>query len=289
MALPAWASFIAELVKHEWPYPWCHGMRMYIRDLVQPPSVTVATLEAPRVDHCLVELGPDIIEKGLKEDAADPDLPIATRLNCVLILGGMDQSHRRYDDALKKYDSVLRCAIKTDNQILATAALNGIGETLEKKGDNVGAERYYGAAIENSTTGPAPTNPAVFIATLNAANLAFKQEQWAEAEQYYIAAEQMSNVQSSPRTRVECMENRGVCLYMQQKVHEALTLWDFADACAVGGEFYGNAERIVQKRLDHFRHVKDDQNIYRSETRIAELRKLAAANEPQPATSGGAA
>ncbi len=278
----AWAAFAAELLRHDWPYPWLRGMRIYLRDMVNPPPLTAATLEAPRVDHCYVDLSNEIIEKGLQEDAGDPTLPVETRLNCVLILGGMDQSHRRYDDAIVKYDCVLRSATKLQNQVLAVAALNGLGEVMEKKGEDDRADKYFGAAITSSEGAPVPTNPALFMATLNSANLALRTQRWADAEHYYAAAEQMANVQSSPRTRVECMENRAVALYMQQKVPEALALWDFAEHCARGGEHFDLAERILRKALDHYRLLSDEPGISRTESRIASAQRREPATGPAP-------
>jgi hypothetical protein len=277
-----WASFCVALLKHDWPYPWCRGMRIYLRDLVDPPALTMATLEAPRVDHCLVDLGPKIVEEGFKEDAADPELPLEYRYNCVLILAGMDQSHQRYDAAMEKYECVFRGATNIYNPVLATAALNGMGEVNEKKGEDDKAARCYAAALESSAASPVPTNPAVFIATLNCANLALRKEQWADAEQYYGLAEHMAAIQSDPRTRVSCMENRGVAIYMQQRVPEAFKVWDSAEYSAVAGNNHDLAESVLRKELEHYRLIKDEQGIASTQLRIAQVQR----RDPLPSTNG---
>jgi hypothetical protein len=282
MDVAGWAAFCAALIKHDWPYPWCRGMRIYLRDLPEPPALSMATLEAPRVDHCLVDLGPDVIEKGLKEDAGDESLPLEQRLNCVLVLAGMDQSHRRYDGAMEKYECVFRSAVKIYNPVLATAALNGMGEVNEKKGDDDKAARCYAAAMESSGASTTPTNPAVFIATLNSANLAQKRQQWEDSEQYYNLAEHMAAAQSDPRTRIACMEQRGVAIYMQKRVPEAIQVWESAQSSAVAGGNSDMARSILNKELDHYRFAKDDQRANETQRRIAQL-PLA------PAQNGGAA
>lgn len=274
-----WTAFASELVKHEHPFPWCHHMRMYLRDMADPPLLTQATKGKPRIDHCWVDLSHATIEQGLKEDAADDTLPLGDRMQAVLMLAGIDQSHKRHDDALNKYRLVATYAGKVNNPPLAAAAYNGMGETYEAMNRPQDAQKAYGVATQAAGEGGVPAAPVMLNTMLNTGNLAYKQERWGDAEGAYQNAEHLAGLQSSPKTRVQCMEQRGVAVYMQGRKDEALSVWDTAIVSARAGGFPDLEESVLGKQRDHYMAIKDDAGVARTEQRIAEARSRAAQQE----------
>jgi hypothetical protein len=200
-------------------------------------------------------------------------------MQATVMLAGMDQSHKRHEDALTKYRLVARYAEKTNQPALAAVAFNGMGETYEKMGEPEKAERMYGTALESSSEGDPPATPVMLNAMLNNANLAMVQERWPDAEGYYKSAEPLAFMQNATETRIRCMEQRGVAVYMQKRQQEALHLWEVGSSGARECNFPALEQSILKKQRDHYAFVKDDAAVARLDVRIAD----AASRTPPPA------
>jgi tetratricopeptide (TPR) repeat protein len=213
------------------------------------------------------------------EDAEDESLPLAARMNTVLMLGGMDQSHRRYDAALKKYDLVLRYAINANVPQLACAALNQMGESFRDRGEKERAALFFGAALESGgAIGPVAAGPALLNAMINAANLAQEAQRWPDAETFFQGATLLAGLQSDPRLRLHCIDRRGVALYKQNKADEALAAWTEMEKSAKGGGQMDMQLLALQRFREHYLLTNHRVGLVEMDRRIAELR--AQSNQP---------
>lgn len=274
----AWSIFNTQLMEHEWPFPWCHHLRVYLRE--SPAIVPPVGVPPPRSEECSVDLGPDVIAQGFVEDADDESLPLQTRMNAVLILGGLDQSHRRFDAAIKKYDLVLRYAMAADVPVLACAALNQMAETWKMQGDRVRALGCCNAALVAGSAQAITAGPALLNASVTAGHLATDSALWPEAETYFTGACALAEVQSDPRTRLQCLAHKGFAQYQQGRVDDAVSTWQ----AALKGAHQGGHEQEKINPLEflrqHHRQTKNRVALVEVERELAETRARISGKNP---------
>lgn len=237
-----YAPLFEELLKHEMPYPWCHHLRIIIRD--EPHLHLLKDLPA-KVGRT-VEYHPDLsvaaMEKSLEEDTADPGAPLAERCQNTLILANMDYSHKRYAEALKKYNVILKFYLATGNKVMAALTLNGMGEVYNALEKPKEAKAHFESALTPAIE--AESNPVLLNITVNLGNLMLKHKVWAEAESYFDSAATFAKAMLIPQTRIESLDNRGLCQYRLGRPKEALESWDAALLLAQGME-----EKELQKKV----------------------------------------
>src|SRR6476661_7571030 len=75
-----YASLLAELLRHEFPQPWCHHLRFYVRGDPADPTLPAALRPIPRVVWYRPPLGQDDMQRAMDEETADQSLPLDRRL-----------------------------------------------------------------------------------------------------------------------------------------------------------------------------------------------------------------
>ena len=98
-----YGAFVRDLLAHEWPQPWCHHMRVIVRDDPADGAVSKAMPDAKRVQWYEPPLGPEAYQKGFEESAADPTLPVSERMQSLLVTAGTDCSWGRHEAAREKF------------------------------------------------------------------------------------------------------------------------------------------------------------------------------------------
>jgi hypothetical protein len=220
----AYAALIRDVLAHDFPFPWCHHLRVVVRD--EPPGKPLARLlgKAPRVQWLPLDLSLPAMEKAMQEEVADDSLPLEERMANLLVLAGVDFAQKRYADAVEKYELLAKYHGAKGNQQMVALALNGIGEVHYRKGELEQAGACFEAALP-AASASLVASPVLFNVTVNLANLRADQELWAEAEGYQECAEHLAMMARNAGGKLQAMEARGLAQYQQRKVEEALTTW----------------------------------------------------------------
>jgi len=248
-----YAALFESLLKHEMPYPWCHHLRVIIRD--EPHQYALKGL--PKTVGRTLEYQPDLsvaaMEKSLEEETADPDLPLAERCQNTLILANMDFSHRRYAQALEKYNVILKYYLGTGNPVMTALTLNGMGEAYDRMEKPKEAKAHFEAALNPAIK--AQSNPVLLNISLNLGNLMVKHKVWSEAEIYYDSAATFAKALLIPQTRIESLNNQGLCQYRLGRPKEALDTWDSAAMLAKGMEEKDLHKKVLANKQMLFRET----------------------------------
>lgn len=225
-----YARFVTELIRHELPGPWCHHMRLVLRDEPEHPLLERQLRQQPRLQWYAPDLSQQAMQRGFEEEAADESVSLPLRLQSLLVLAGLDQAHRRHAEAMEKYRLLLRYYLTTRNHTLSALVLNGMGEVCERQGAQKQAQSYFESALTPAIEGKAW--PVLLNITLNLANLKHSQRQWREAEAYYDGAEKLATAQCISTVKIQCLENRGHCQHQQGRLEGALQDWSAAATLA---------------------------------------------------------
>jgi hypothetical protein len=223
---PAFAALMGKTMKHKRPFPWCHHVRVILRDDLADAEFKHTVERLPRWQWYKPDLSLEAVERSLADEAANEKLPLSERMNALLIMAGMDYSYRRYAGALDKYYLLLKYHAGLGNPPMTAIALNGIGEVYQKLGNLQEAGQYFQAALLPASAGANPSIPIFLNITLNLANLRLEQQRWNEAEGYYDAAQNLAVLARDGSIRIRSLENKGVSQLMQGKHRVAIETWE---------------------------------------------------------------
>jgi len=229
----AYADFAWSLWQHQFPFPWCHHVRMIVRDDFATPALTETAAASPRVSSCEVDFSPEAIRQALEDEAGDDGAELSDRVNSCLMLAGIDFSHGRYDRAIQQYEVVHQYAAVTQNPTLATVALNGLGDALRSQGKVHEASQALEAAIAPASMASPPPIPVLFDLYMKLGELRLSQRRWEEAEVYLQGASDFAYLLHDPDGRLRGLKLLGEAQYEQTKTDDALKTW-FAGAVVAG-------------------------------------------------------
>jgi tetratricopeptide (TPR) repeat protein len=229
----AYAGFMRSLWQHEFPFPWCHHVRLLVRDDFPAGALGNAPAESARVGVCEVDFSPDAIRQGLEEEMADDRAELSDRVNSCLMLAGIDFSHGRYDRAVQQYEVVHRYAAATQNPTLATVALNGLGDALRSQGRLDEAVLALEAALAPASMASHPPIPVLFDLYMKLGEMRVSQRRWEEAEVFLQGATDFAYLLHDPDGRLRGLRLLGDAQYEQAKTDAALQTW-FAGAVVAG-------------------------------------------------------
>jgi Tfp pilus assembly protein PilF len=245
----AFAAFIAEVLQHDFPFPWCHHLRFIIREDPAEPTLQQVLANAPRIEWYQPDLSAESINRCMEETVADESLPLEERLGTLVVLAGNDFAFHRYAEALEKYEVLLQYYAPMGNHTMAALALNGMGEVYEKMSDLERANRSYEAALIPASHGDHPPMALFLNVVLNLANLRLAQERWADAEAYYDSAQQLATVARNAPVKIRSLENRGICQKRQGKLEEAVKSW--SNAAVIAAQL--QEIELCRSQLEHLR------------------------------------
>jgi tetratricopeptide (TPR) repeat protein len=246
-----YALLFETLLKHEHPIPWCHHMRVILRDEPSVPALKPLAPKVGRVQEFAVDLGPAALQKAMEEEAASEELPIGERLQNAMLLAGMDFSNRRYADALAKYAILLKYHLAAKDNTMTALVLNGMGEVYDRMEKPREAKAHFESALTPALASEAKV--VLLNVTLNLANLHLKHKFHAEAEIYYDAAANLAQAQVMPQVMIQALENRGVCQYQQGRVKEGVASWEQAEGLAKAVEEKDLRKKVLVRLQEHYR------------------------------------
>ena len=219
----AYAELMHALLQHEHPFPWCHHMRIIVREVSAGPIGKL-----PRVGQYEPDLSPRAVEQALAADVSDATLPLAQRLQALLITAGIDYAHQRHAPALEKYQLIFRYFVHAGNLPLTALALNGMGEVHRARGDLKNAGTCFEAALIPAANRTDPALPVLMNVLMNIAALRMTEQRWATAESYYEQAQQVAAALRNPPLKVAMIEQLGEAQHRQGKAAEARATWTIA-------------------------------------------------------------
>ncbi len=277
---PAYGQFIAEVLRHEFPFPWCHHIRIIVREEPTQPALDKMLGKAPRIAWYEPDLSTAALEKATAEEVDDECLPLNERLQALLVTAATDYSHRRYDLALAKYQLLFKHYSATGNLILTAVALNGMGEVYREQGDKQQAGACFEAAVVPASEGSPPPAPVLFNITLNLGNLRMEEKRWAEAEGYYDCAQQLATLLSG-EVKIMVLEQFGVARYQQKDIPGALEAWKAGVIVAGKINKPELGENQLRRLRDHFAKIGDKAGLRDLERELAAAQKAVAKVEEQ--------
>jgi tetratricopeptide (TPR) repeat protein len=259
----AYADFMTSLWQHQFPFPWCHHVRIIVRDEFAAPILTDHIGRAPRVCEYVTDFSPEAIRQSLEEEAGDDSAALGDRVNSCLMLAGIDYSHGRYDRAIQQYDVVHQYAAAAQNPTLAAIALNGMGDALRAQGRVDAADLVLQSALAPASIAPQPPVPVLLDLYGKLGELRLSQERWHEAEVFLQGAADFAVLQRDPDQRLKHLKALGEAQYRQTKTIPALKTW-YAGAVVAGKLGRDDEHKMFVSALRaHYAAVGDDKNLAR--------------------------
>ncbi len=162
-----YATFVADFTRMPPPAPpltapWPAYARLLLRDgRDHPIGGALQRWHAQGVLNVDVDMSTDALAGDLSQDAVDPAVPVALRMQAVLQLANIDLSYKRYDEAVKKFALLFDYYGNSDAPLMQALCMQGVGDCLRMVGQPPQAlERYQqGLAIGIAATSPLPIQP----------------------------------------------------------------------------------------------------------------------------------
>jgi len=222
-----WRAFLRQLTEHDIFAPWCHHMRIIARE---PEIVSFDGIDAswrtgldlttyPRTATFAVDFSIDALHRATKDEIVDPSVPLADRMQSLLVDANVDYAHQRYEKAVEKYQLLRTFYATLGNQAMLAAVLNGLGEVYARIKMLPQAIEHFEMAITPAVE--SQCHPVLLNISLNLGNLHFTHEAWASAVEFYVGAEALATALLNANVKLACLENIGIC---------KLQLRDFAGA-----------------------------------------------------------
>jgi tetratricopeptide (TPR) repeat protein len=227
-----YAQFVMAVMHHEFPRPWCHHMRFFVREDAADPALETHAKELARTQWFTLDLGPDKIENALEAEANDASLPVPQRMQSLMILAGMDTGHNRCGPSIEKYTLCARYHLGMRNLPMLALSLNGIGEAHARAGQDDRARRSFERALVPAIA--AKDLPTLTNITLNLANLHKRNENWLGAIEHYAALSILARASLNAVLRLLCHEQAGFCLYKLGMFKRAFEEWTAGVTLAAG-------------------------------------------------------
>jgi tetratricopeptide (TPR) repeat protein len=258
-----WAEFVTALWRHEFPFPWCHHVRMIVRDDFTSPVLEAKIGKSPRVAEYVADFSPEALRQSLEEEAGNESAALGDRVNSCLMLAGIDFSHGRYDRAIQQYDIVHQYAASSQNPTLAAVALNGMSDALRALGKVNEAEVVMQSALAPAAAAPQPPVPVLFDLYGKLGELRLSQGRWQEAEVFLQGAADFASFLHDPDQRLKYLKLLGESQYRQKKTIPALKTW-YAGAVVAGK--LGRSEEhdaFVKQLRNHYAAVDTPSDLAR--------------------------
>jgi tetratricopeptide (TPR) repeat protein len=258
----AYARFIADVIAHDFPFPWCHHLRFLVRIDSDDRVLEHALGSTAHVQRYSPDLSVDALNRSVEEEVDDESLPLAERMASLLISAGNDLAFSRFPLALEKFALLLQYHGSMNSFAMAALALNGMGQVYYRMGDLERANEAYLSALIPASEGDPPAIPVLLNVVLNLADLRMQQQNWVEAEGYWDAAQQLATVARDGQLKVRALGQRGLCQRNQDLTEEAEKSWQAASVIAAQLE----DKNLCADQLEHlYRLYRAQRNASRAQ------------------------
>jgi tetratricopeptide (TPR) repeat protein len=222
----AYLQLVSSLVPWQGPEPWMAGVRLIFRADINFDQVAPELAEAPRVRLRRADFGAEAIAREIEKQAEDEDLPMEQRMQSLLSLAYMDYAKDRPAEAERKFNALLSYGQQTKDLPLQAVAINGLGDIARRRGDLDQAQHWYECALIPVAEAKQPHILATVVKNL--ADIAFTQERYADAEQYFDGLDKLHAHLLDPEGKATALEWRGLSQERQGKHEQAIESWEAA-------------------------------------------------------------
>jgi tetratricopeptide (TPR) repeat protein len=225
---PAYLQLVSTLVPREEVAPWLRGTRLLLRSTPDAGGLAPQLVNGPRVRTMTVQLGPEEVAQGLRDDVQNAGAPLEQRMQALLSLAVMDYGYNRLDDAEPKFAHLLGHYQATNNVLMQGFVLNSLGDVARRRGDGDRAREHYECAVPPA----AEAKDAVVLSMIvrNLADLAYEQKRFADAEAYYTQLDRLTTASLDAEVKARALERRGLSQEQQKAFDRAEESWQLAAA-----------------------------------------------------------
>jgi len=218
------AQLVLALVVHDMPQPWCHHMRIVVREDAQQAPLSNSARTMTAAEFYAPDMGQNAVQGSLEQEAFNPDLPLPQRMQSLLLLAGMDLAYQRFPEASKKYALLAKYHGALGPKPLHALSLNGIGEVFDRVGNKREAKRYYELALVPAVQAQDPAS--LINITGNLANLNRLGGNWMDAFGYYEGLSMLAKAVGNDELRLRSLEQMGFCKHKLRDVKGAWEHWN---------------------------------------------------------------
>lgn len=273
----SWRVMLRELSSYDVLSPWCHHMRIIARENPQVSTDGLSTemkarlepADFPSTQLYAVDFSLEALQRANKEEIMDASVPLADRMQTLLVDASVDYSNRRYPLALDKYQLLYQFFSAVGNQVLLAATLNGMGEVYAALQMHEPAVAHFEMAVTASIEGE--SNPILLNVSLNLGNLYLAKKDWAQAADFYVGAEALATILLNASTKLACLENIGVCRVELQDYAAAQQAWTSGAGLATKLGDHDAARRLLSRLRDLYNEARMSDRL---EAIDAQLRSL---------------
>jgi tetratricopeptide (TPR) repeat protein len=244
-----YANLMTQTLRHSYPRPWCHHMRVIARDDERLP-LEHSKAAFQRAQFMAVDFGPKSTEDALVESANDEGLPLAERMTALLVLAGIDAAHNRTADAKEKYKLLTKYHHALGDNAQWALSLSGLADVAAREGKPREAKDLYLAALTPATH--AKSFPVVLNLSLALGNLHFQNGVFVEAATWYHVAGELARALFNVDTLLDCYEQEGVSYHKAGAHKQALEAWSSGVELAKAIPVRDRQKRILTRKLEMY-------------------------------------
>lgn len=269
-----WAAFVAEFAHLPPPAPardeaWPTYTRVFLRDPRDHPIGGALLRRGARgVLNIDVEMSTDALAGDLAEDAVDPAIPVAQRMQAVLQLANIDLSYKRFEEAVRKFALLFDYYARAEAPIMQAMCMQGVGDCLRMLEQPPAAlERYQqGLAIALAAKSPVPVAPnptlpgepeakvlhpnappVLLNLLLAAAPTCMALAKYDDARSYYADATKLAAKCMNPYAACDALQGEGDAHRAMGNVKDALKAWRDCETIAEKYTYYDRLVSVLER------------------------------------------
>jgi tetratricopeptide (TPR) repeat protein len=271
----SYAKFVAEFTRLPPPAPqrdedWPVYARMLFRDTRDHElGAALGRRQAEGMLATDVDMSTDAMAADMAEDAVDPSLAVAQRMQATLQLAQIDFSYKRYEEAAKKFGLLYGYYEKADAPLMQAMCLQGAGDCLRAvQRPPQALERYQqGLAIAlaakpsmpieapaTDATGETkgeplhPNAPPIMLnLLLAAAPTCMDLRKYEDAQSYYESASKLAAKCMNPFAACDALQGEGDAWRALDKPADALAKWRDCETISEKYEYFDRLVSVLER------------------------------------------
>jgi tetratricopeptide (TPR) repeat protein len=285
------------------PEPWSIYARLFLRDQRDHTIGNgLLSLRAEGVLGVDVDMSTDAFAGDLAQDAVDPAVPVAIRMQAILQLANIDLSYKRHEEAVKKFALLFDYYGQSDAPIMQAMCLQGTGDCLRMlEQPKAALERYQqGLAIALAAKSPVPiapipsapapgetpkipeptkglhpsAPPVMLNLLLAAAPICMSLRQYEDARSYFADASKLAAKCMNPYAACDALQGEGDAQRALGKPKEALVVWRDCETIAEKYAYYDRLVTVLERILLLYREAQLRAEVDATSTKLEGARRL---------------
>lgn len=222
----AYLDFVSAFAPHQGVKLGMQGLRLIFRDEPDTVAFMPELGTTPRVRFNRVDMGPEAIERALREEVEDEELSEERRMSALMQNALIDSAHGRNQDALTQFRVLLGYYQHTGNYVMQALILNTVADIHLRQNEPGKAQYFYECAVPVAIESKSPVVSHSTVSNL--ANLAYQQGEFDRAAQLYDYADQLAGKMLYAEGMARAREGRGLSLEQLQDYPGAIASWQGA-------------------------------------------------------------